>query len=230
MNSRSGGFTLLEIIVAVTITVMILAIVYVSYSTALNSMESIRVRINVYGTVRPVLEQMTHDISCAYFNADDERTAFVGMSDSLDFITLAHRRSSRDDRASDLSEVGFFISEETGTPLLMRRESKYLDDEPLSGGDVSVIADNITAIAFQYYGEEGWTDSWDAVAEEKVEGEEETVETVGGEEEEVPHLPKAVSITVSIADKEGETWVFSTDTTIPLGGEKKKEEEEEEKK
>lgn len=226
MSSGKGGFTLLEIIVAITITVTILAIVYGSYSASLKSMENIRTRIDVYGTARPVLEQMTRDISCAYFNAEDERTAFVGTAESLDFITLAHRRSSRDERSSDLSEVGFFISEETDAPLLMRRESTYLDEEPLSGGDVSVIADNITSIAFQYYGEEGWTDSWDAVGEE--EAEEEGAGTVAGDEEEIPHMPRAVSITVSIADQDGETWIFSTDTTIPLGGEKEEEEEEEE--
>jgi len=222
---KSNGFTLVEIIVAVTITVAILAIVYTTYSTALNSMENIRKRINVYGTARPVLDQMTRDISCAYFNADDERTAFVGTPDTLDFITLAHSRSSRDDKESDISEVGYFINTETDTPLLMRRESTYLDGEPLSGGDVSVIADNVTAVSFQYYGEDGWTDSWEAL------GEEDGGEGSGGEaDEEEAFLPRAVSITLNITDGGEETWVFSTDTTIPLGGEKEKEEEEEEKK
>ena len=215
---RNDGFTLIEIIVAITITVIILAIVYSSYSTVVISMENIRKRLDVYGTARPVLEQMSRDISCAYLNAEDDRTAFIGTVDSLDFITLAHRRSSGDAKESDISEVGFFISTELDTPLLMRRESTYLDGDPLSGGDVSVIADNVTSLSFQYYGEEGWTDSWEAQGEEGT----------GEEDEEKPFMPRAVSITLNIVDKEGEKWVFSTDTTIPLGGEKEEEEEEEE--
>ena len=78
---------------------------------------------------------------------------FVGQNstpfDRVDFTAFAHRRILRDARESDKAEVGIFsyrtIPDVAGKTDLARREQTPIDLDPMRGGVINVLAENVEA-------------------------------------------------------------------------------------
>jgi general secretion pathway protein J len=100
------------------------------------------------------------------------KTAFVGRSaspyDRVDFTAFAHRRTERDARESDQAEVGYFVVPDPGVPDkmdLVRREQTPIDLDPLKGGVVNVVAEDVTEFHVRYLDPltSQWLDTWDSM-------------------------------------------------------------------
>lgn len=73
MNSRAikGGFTLIEIMVAMTIIVSIVSIVYGSYFATSKAVEAYRTRMAISGRAQKALRQIARQIRCAYASSTE---------------------------------------------------------------------------------------------------------------------------------------------------------------
>jgi general secretion pathway protein J len=125
------------------------------------------------------MQRIIREISAAYISLHvptnqallTEKTAFVGRSatqfDRVDFTAFAHRRTDRDSHESDQAEVGYFVVPDPDVPEkmdLVRREQTPIDIDPLKGGIVDVVAEDVDEFDVRYFdpltGQ--WVDTWDS--------------------------------------------------------------------
>jgi len=165
--------------------------------------------------VRVALEMMTRDLTSAFLSQNRAQlepthdTVFIGEDhgedDRLDFAAFTHERRFFDAKESDQCEVGYFLAPDKENPEqqnLVRRESPVLDLEPLEGGQLLVLVENVKAFDLQYFDlvMAEWQDAWD------------TTEATG----EGSVLPLQVRIRLETYDRLGEVVAHATQVPIPM--------------
>ena len=131
------GFTLLEIILAVSVLALVGTMIYGGFSqTALNKAR-IEEDVDHSRIIHMALERMARELTMAFVSTHvnpslDLRvvdTAFIGKDngkdDRIDFTSFSHRRLYRNARESDQNEISYFVTEhpdEPGVQVLARRE------------------------------------------------------------------------------------------------------------
>ena len=131
------GFTLLEIILAVSVLALVGTMIYGGFSqTALNKAR-IEEDVDHSRIIHMALERMARELTMAFVSTHvnpslDLRvvdTAFIGKDngkdDRIDFTSFSHRRLYRNARESDQNEISYFVTEhpdEPGVQVLARRD------------------------------------------------------------------------------------------------------------
>lgn len=135
---RSRGFTLIEVLLAVTILATLSAIAWAAISQMFRTEEIVRERHERYRMVRLSMNRMADELSMAYlagpdhggeiipgeemFYEDDEefldrRASFaepvqfgmIGRDDYVHFTAFGHIRTLEDERASHHAQIGYFV-------------------------------------------------------------------------------------------------------------------------
>lgn len=175
---RSRGFTLLELIVAISILAMVSVLIYGAFSSMRKTKEGLERIQDRYREGRIAMQRITRELSSAYLSLHVPTdpsllvvtTAFVGArgnpADRVDFNAFANMRRDRDVHESDQAEISYFGSanpDGSGTDLV-RRISTRLDEEPGKGGRVEVLATNIDLFELEYLDAQTglWTETWDS--------------------------------------------------------------------
>ncbi|MFH1625328.1 MAG: type II secretion system protein GspJ [Pseudomonadota bacterium] len=212
-DEYSPGFTMVEVLIAVTIVSVILTIIYGSFASSTALISVCRERSDIYQIARLSLERMAQDISCAFppksTGAPDIIFGFIGEdresdgmpSDTLNFISTAHLTFGRDLRSPRLCEIGYYVETdpETDAPALLRREDATLDDEMNRGGIVLALAERLRGLDFKYYDDEG--EEWDEWYSEDRNS-----------------LPRSVKITLTLEDENKRRLRFSTMVYLEMSG------------
>jgi len=198
--------------VCIGITAMISVLVYSTFH-GMNRTRGKMVAIgDRYQQGRAALSRMARELSSSFLSAhrnfaalqNTRQTAFIGTSDRVDFTAFAHLRLKRDAHESDQAELSYFLSRDPadGSTDLVRRISKYIDDEPERGGIVQVMAENVSELQLRYLdpvtGE--WLESWDSMQATS----------------QPNRLPSQVAIVLTIEDDQGEPATFQTKVTLHM--------------
>jgi prepilin-type N-terminal cleavage/methylation domain-containing protein len=181
-NRNGNGFTLIEVLLAVSILAFIVSVVYMSFSTTGRSVEQAEAIRDSTDLARTLLIKMSDEIANAYvipYNTTNViPTIFFGKKDdvgtggetlrhdSLSLTTLTNWRRMNS-KETDLWEVGYFFKEKAdGTGyVLMRREKRELskDVPALEGGIEYEITDKVASLQFRYSSDgTTWYDEWDS--------------------------------------------------------------------
>jgi general secretion pathway protein J len=177
-NARRG-MTLLEVLVSLAILAMVSLLIYGAFDSMSRGKKGESMRNERARQGRAALQRMTHELSEAFLSLHNPPvlamitrvTVFIGQNsspyDRIDFAAFAHRRMVRDARESDQAEVGYFASDDpdvSGKTDLARREQTPIDMDPLRGGVVNVLAENIEAFDIRYLDPltGTWGESWDS--------------------------------------------------------------------
>ena len=213
------GFTLLEIILAVSVLAIVATMIYGGFSqTALNKAR-IEEDVDHSRIVHMTLERMARELTMAFVSTHvnpslDLRvvdTAFIGKDngkdDRIDFTSFSHRRLYRNARESDQNEISYFVTEHPDDPgvlVLARREQNRIDEDPRRGGKSQILVENIEEFNVEYFDPllSDWVQTW-------------STEDVFAQPN---RLPTQVRIRLSVKDprRRGETQTFGTRVTIPL--------------
>ncbi len=179
------GFTLLELLVALTILAAILAMLYPSYTGTFRNIEAAESQSEIYQMARIALERISEDLqsacipkkSGAYQNSEgnDRSTFFLGQDSTLDgknadrlrFLSEAHVLLNENDRAGR-GWIAYYVKEMEGEDALVlyRSDTLELEDkmEEETGG--FVLCDRLHSIDFTFHDENGETyDFWDSSIE-----------------------------------------------------------------
>jgi type II secretion system protein J len=174
---KSNGFTLLEILLALSILALVVTAVYTSFATAGRNIERAEVTRDSTDLARTLSAKITVDIANAYVNsAMTGQTIFYGEKvvfgtgddqqryDSLSLTTLTNWRTPHS-KETDLWEVGYFFKEKSdGTGyVMMRREKRELSTTvPAGEGGVEYqITDHVKGLHVRYNkGGDTWYDEW----------------------------------------------------------------------
>jgi len=177
--ARSRGMTLFEIVVAVSILTMVAVLIYGVVDSLSRGRKGEGLRSERAHEGREALQRIVRDVSSAYLSTHvpairaqkTDLTAFVGRRstpfDRIDFAAFAHKRTERDAHESDQAEVGYFVVPDPEVPEkmdLVRREQTPIDLEPLKGGVVNVVAENVSEFRLRYLDPTTgqWVESWDS--------------------------------------------------------------------
>src|SRR5258705_5337893 len=136
----SGGFTLVELIISVSLMALILVSGYMCLNSGFASQKLIESRADAVQSARVAMTIMSADLRSACVLSKEFQ--FLGMhrmlghvdADNLDFGT--HNYTPRRSGEGDFCEVSYFVAPEpqSGKLSIWRRRDPTPDDEPLSGG------------------------------------------------------------------------------------------------
>jgi len=215
-RASRGGFTLLEVMLALGIVTIMASLVYASFSPTYQAKEIVEKQAEHYHGLRLAMNRLTRDISMAFisdrFDAKRFRerpTHFVGERDSLRFTTLAHERLYEDAKEGDQAVVEYRVDRDPDNPRidsLIRRSNPVIDDRPEDGGYETVLAADVDSIEFQYWDvkKTDWVNDWDTT-----------------DREYSTHLPERVRITITAKGDDGKPRKYTSQAMIqitrPLG-------------
>jgi len=216
--ARARGMTLLELMVAIGVLAMVAVLIHGVISSLSRGRKGEGMRAERVHQGREAMLRIVRDLSGAYLSQHvpavpsliTERTAFVAKSttpyDRLDFTAFAHLRTDRDARESDQAEVGYFVVKDPdveGKMDLVRREQTPIDYEPLKGGIINVVAEDVERFDVRFLDPTTgqWVETWD------------TMQVTG----QPNRLPLEVSITLVIKGVGGgPSYPYTTKVFIPI--------------
>lgn len=181
MRQRSlrGGFTLIEVLIAVGVLSLIATLIFASFSSLKRSKDGIRRVSERYREGRLAMGRITRELQGAYIskhlpidiNLAQVKTAFISEggspADRINFNSFSNQRLNRDAKESDQLEISYFGMEsekQRGVTDLVRRADSTPDLEPTNGGRVQVLATDIDLFDLQYLDPliGDWIEEWDS--------------------------------------------------------------------
>lgn len=173
-----AGFTLLELMVAITILSLISILIYSSFAGLRTTRDGVGAVSGRYHEGRSAMQRVARELQSAYLSFNrpidpallTRETLFRGKrgspADRVDFTAFAHRRLDRNAHESDQCELSYFGSDDPkqrGVTDLVRRESPYIDLQPDRGGRVQVLVTDIDLFQLEYLDPftGRWTEQWD---------------------------------------------------------------------
>lgn len=199
-----SGFTLVEIMIAVSILAIISMLLWQTSAVSMNAKERYETEDIRFHEVFLALSHMADDISMAYLfqtknHLGDSGTGeqvreirFIGTDsgerDEISFASFSHMRYLKDSKESDQEEIAYYLRKgeegEEGWNLVKRSQSPP-DNEPDKGGKEYIMLEDVSKLEFQFYDEKKaeWRREWDS---SRIDFNKQ--------------LPKAVEITITIPD------------------------------
>jgi len=172
MNSnfhRKHGFTLVEVLVASTITGFI-ALVAVGALTAITaSSEKMKESINRAAEIRFAATTLLRDLVNVYRDDQQDNMEFIatgggtgdGSSSYMLFYTISRAKARPDQPEGEIYEVEYYLQQEEGKSALMRRMWPNPDKEATEpGGILTAIAEDVAVFEVKYFDGEEWTYEW----------------------------------------------------------------------
>jgi type II secretion system protein J len=173
-QNHNTGFTLLEIIIALTISLAIFLILFAALRLGYKSQESGTEKEEVTQTMRILDDRIAWLIRGVYpfifadpSKTDQQKLYFEGKDDKIGFVT-----TSVNSRATGPEDIGGlkYVSIFTDSKGLEIREKVFFLEDAFddSGGKVSTFDPEVTKLEFKYFDvppgekEGDWVSDWDA--------------------------------------------------------------------
>lgn len=130
-ESETGGFTLVELIVASTLMVLVLSVVYLTFSTAVRAWRSGESNYGPYEDARRAFNLLDRELNCIPMEA---LHLVIGRADGIEFVTLAPSLDVAKSTGVHLLHLRYRIAEVDDAQCLVREESPVTPPLPLPPG------------------------------------------------------------------------------------------------
>lgn len=230
MNRRVGGFTLLEVLLAMTVLGVVVAMLSLSLSGSMRVFEGTERDEEIYSMAQTAMQRITEDLAAAFA---DEEIPFEGENaledgyrrDSLRFCSLAHLVFNPEKQKPGMAVIGYRLEQEEGEDegfRLLRSDQRLLPGqearEETESPPAFVLADNLRSFQLTYFDSQGQEfDNWqgEGEAEEKEKKKTEQAESAAKK----GRLPAAVHCILEfwLDPDRGTTQIFSTRIVLPVG-------------
>ena len=178
---RAGGFTLLEILIAIAILALVVTSLYGAYSGTLDTTQMVESIRDVDQVARLALMQMVDDFKSVYYQkAQGEDTespySFGGVTEAegeggaiVAFATTSRLDFDMTFPSQRINRVSYIMEKQPDNEKLYRLVRKELPFADLSGERQEIlveIADGVESLSLTYFNEDGQQFSqWDSKAE-----------------------------------------------------------------
>jgi prepilin-type N-terminal cleavage/methylation domain-containing protein len=202
--SKKRAFTLIEILVASVILVIIVGSMTIIFFQANRSWTDTEARLQVYQNSREVLNSISRDLACAYQSSSTlAKMDYNSSAANPKLLFTAAVNTNYGTNEYDLSIVGYMMSSSsTNTVDKYKEDYDGTQSSPWSdsSGNWNPLAENITALDFEFYDHEAatpaWITDWDSSTKD--------------------YLPQAVKISLTAEDKQQRfSKTFETTVYIP---------------
>ncbi len=168
-HARATGFTLVELLVATTISALLVVSVVSATRALSGARKSVERRVTCSQAARRAIDEIAGALRNVRRDPVRGQPVLIGQSaeqaggsDRLDLLVIEDRRVRPDGPESDQHEIGFFLANlpDRPLPVLMCRRDHAFDEFPDEGGVATVIAEGIVQLAFDYYDGTTWYPQW----------------------------------------------------------------------
>lgn len=164
-----SAFTLVEVLATLTISSLLVVCVMSATRGLTTTREKVGTRVERSLGARQAMDSIVSALRNVRHDPKQRYPVVVGRSggrgaanDRIDLLVFSDLPARGDGAESDQYEVAFYLMQRPGQPFssLVCRKDHALDDFPEDGGLVTVIADGITGLSFEYFSEEEWQTEW----------------------------------------------------------------------
>lgn len=170
-RGRSGGFTLIEVMVTLVITVSVFAMIGGILLSVLTTSEKIETKLRTEKAGYGILGTLRRDLTGLYayalegapFKAED-RTEVGKDADELMFVTSAPVLESADGLPARFAEIGYKVQADDRGNLVLFRRAAALEGDPLGGaGNYVEICRDVQSFQLEFLDPETkeWVERWD---------------------------------------------------------------------
>jgi general secretion pathway protein J len=211
---RPGGFTLLEVMIAVSITAVIGAMALGAFQRTSVARQTVQDQDERFSGARAALTRMADELSMAFLSEHYDRRRFRdrptvfrgrdgGDRDTLLFATMGQRRGTRDAKVSDQMVVRYAVDvdpESPGAHALFRSQKARIDDEPERDATRALLLRHVTAFDVTYWDwqKQEWVRDWSTAPGER------------------PLLPTRVRLKLTLRMPDGAERSFETQTRVAI--------------
>ncbi len=166
-----GGFTLLELLVAMSIMAVITASLYSTLSLAFKMKDSIREKLGPLARANAVLDMMRSDLNCCVDPEMELAGAFIGeqasVNDNDRLVFYSSNNSSLrelENAACDIYQVEYSLEQYdqwNGYSLVKRTAVNLLSSSEPESKD-NILCRGVYGLRFSYYDGASWQASWDS--------------------------------------------------------------------
>jgi general secretion pathway protein J len=210
--------TLLELLVSLAILAMMALLIYGAFDSMNRGIKGEEVRSERGREGRDGLLRISRELTSAFLSFHNptnialitRQTAFIGQHsspfDRVDFAAFAHRRVVKDAHESDQCEVGYSVvaDPDVGDKMdLIRREQIPIDQDPVRGGVVNVLVENVELFNMKYLDAATglWGDTWDTTLVNA----------------QYNRLPLEIKITITMKGRPGlDATTYTTKVMVPI--------------
>jgi len=169
-TSRPGGFTLLEVLIAISLFAIAVSIVYALYGAMISVVDRVEEQVAHNDRIQMTLERVNHDLAGLYRG---ERGYLIGRSTDyrgaepfLEFLSTTRLVFDPSQPPLPLTLIRFYLQDDdAGTVVLLRSESPILpgQEEPGGGeGAKTVLCRELAGIEVGYFRGAEERDEWDS--------------------------------------------------------------------
>ncbi len=162
-----AGFTLIEVVLCMVLVAIISATTYSILIFTLEAKERVERNALVNKIGQGILKVIARDFEGLYTQNVDNPFEGIddGTEDYVNFTSTASSYPNEDGISSNLIEVGYRLEqsqndEEGDLFVLLRRESYGIELNPLKGGRLYELYDQVKQFNLQYYDGKEWVDTW----------------------------------------------------------------------
>jgi general secretion pathway protein J len=212
-QTTNDGFTLIEVLLAVFIASIVMAVLYASFFQIIKAKEKVEEELELYHEARVIFSKMTKDLATAFPRgnvnsviSNTNSDYFIGGQEG-DFSTLTFtslsRTPAKNAKESDQTEISYFIvptEDDLELFSLMRRDDPTIGID--GGGSEYPISERIVEFTLSYLGEPSPNNENQELAFEW-----NSVES---------SLPNAVNVNIVLRSPRGEDIEFNSLILIPI--------------
>jgi len=165
---RQRGFTLVEVVIALTIAATLLVVMFAGLRVGLAAWQRGDERAEALQRTRSITQIVIRTLAAAHpyqmsaTGQEPARLLFEGEPDRVAFVTAA----APFPLAEPIAYTAVTLSQDAGAGLAIRQKP-LPNDKPFERLPPTVVDGSVTAIAFRYLrdADRTWTDRWDAAVE-----------------------------------------------------------------
>jgi general secretion pathway protein J len=171
-NTRSKGFTLVEIMIAIFILGLVMATVYASYSGILKTSHQLEEEGKIYKMARTSMDRMIKDLSSLQASSGnfdlraEKKTLSKHNFYALSFWSASHLTFGENEGTGRPAAISYYVQEDEGGGSFSLWRSDVSGAKPSPGKNTDggfIICQNVDSWSLKFYDSAGTElESWDS--------------------------------------------------------------------